>query len=118
MCDAYLLKQGTDESTVWISRSRVPVVSKYYESFQKMSSSNKSKININYAGNAEMMKFVKEGRALLGTESVQTNGDKMVMEVTEIKENDSYSFSTAGYENMMDFNKIMQDAQKQQNADN
>ena len=34
-CDGYLLTQGKDKNLIWISRSRVPVVSSYYESFQK-----------------------------------------------------------------------------------
>jgi len=112
-CDAYLLKQGTDESKVWISKSRVPVVSTYYESFQKMSSSGKNSIKINYGSNDEMLKFARAGRVMLGMETKNEKGEVMKMEVEDIKENDSYSFSTSGYENMMDFNKIRQDAQKQ-----
>jgi hypothetical protein len=30
-CDGFILKKGDDESKIWISRSRVPVVSTYYE---------------------------------------------------------------------------------------
>lgn len=82
------------------SRNKVPVVSQYYESFQKMSSSGKNKININYSSNEEMINFIREGRAILGTDSIQSNGEKMTMEVTEISENDNFSFATAVYENM------------------
>ena len=117
-CDGYILKQGDDESKIWISRSRVPVVSTYYESFQKMSSSGKSNIRINYAANSEMIKFASEGRGMLEMESKDKNGSEMTMQVVDINKNDSFSFATSGYENMMDFNKIRQYAQKQQNATN
>jgi hypothetical protein len=51
-----------------------------------MSSSCKSKIKINYEANDEMMKFVKEGRGMLGTESKDKNGSEMTMKVEEINE--------------------------------
>lgn len=116
-CDAYLLTQGKDKSTLWISRSRVPVVSAYYKSFQKMASAGSTSLfKIDNTANAEMIKFALEGRAMLGMNSQSKDGEQITMEVTEIKENDSYTIQTAGYENMMDFNKIMQDAQNEQNA--
>ncbi|WP_341227327.1 DUF4412 domain-containing protein [uncultured Arcticibacterium sp.] len=116
-CDAYLLTQGKDKNTIWISRSRVPVVSAYYKSFQKMASSGSTSLfNIDNTANAEMMKFATEGRAMLGMNSLSEDGEQIAMEVTDIKESDNYTIQTAGYENMMDFNKIMQDAQRQQES--
>lgn len=114
-CDGYLLTQGKDKNLIWISRSRVPVVSSYYESFQKMASSGSSSlVRIDDVANAQMMKFAAEGRAMLGMESKTDKGEEMFMEVSEIKESDNYTIQTSGYENMMDFNRIMQEAQSQQ----
>ncbi|AWV98892.1 DUF4412 domain-containing protein [Arcticibacterium luteifluviistationis] len=116
-CDAYLITQGKDKNTIWISRSRVPVVSAYYKSFQKMASTGSTSLfKIDNTANAEMMKFALEGRAMLGMNSMSSDGEQVSMEVTDIKESDNYTIQTAGYENMMDFNKIMQDAQNQQNS--
>ncbi len=112
--DAYLLNQNGDESTIWISRSKVPVVSTYYESFQKMFSAGNSFMSKNSpAANAQMMNFAKEGRVMLAMTSKTEEGDEMNMEVENIKTSDPFTFSTSGYENMMDMNKIMQDAMKE-----
>ncbi|MFT5886686.1 MAG: hypothetical protein ACI9IP_003154 [Arcticibacterium sp.] len=111
--DAFLLTQGEDKSTIWISRSRVPVVSTYYEAFQKMSSSGNSFLSANTSSNAQMAAFAKEGRAMLGMSSKTKDGDEMNMEVENIQASDPFSFSTSGYENMMDMNKIMPDAMKE-----
>ncbi|MFT7435457.1 MAG: hypothetical protein ACI8UX_001251 [Psychromonas sp.] len=111
--DAFLLTQGEDKSTIWISRSSVPVVSTYYEAFQKMSSSGNSFLSANTSSNAQMMAFAKEGRTMLGMYSKTKDGDEMTMEVENIQASDPFSFSTSGYENMMDINKIMQDTMKE-----
>ena len=80
------------------------------------SSASSSLVRIDDAANAEMMKFAAEGRAMLGMESKNDKGEEIFMEVTDIKETDNYTIQTTGYENMMDFNKIMQDAQRQQES--
>ncbi|MCR9063725.1 MAG: DUF4412 domain-containing protein [Cytophagales bacterium] len=113
-CDGYLMKQDGEEYLVWISKSNVPVVASYYKNLNKaMSGNNPGSIKFNYGANPEMMKMVEQGRAFMGMTHTEKNGEKMEMEVVEINASDNYSFNTAGYSNMMDFNKIMQDAQKQ-----
>lgn len=116
-CDGFLMKQDGEEFLVWISRGRVPVVSSYYTSMNKAMNSNKSGLQFDYNANPELLKMMKEGRAILGM-NMEENGTKTEMEVIDIKSNDPYTFNTAGYGNMMDINKIMQDAQKQQQNEN
>ncbi|KPM47548.1 DUF4412 domain-containing protein [Jiulongibacter sediminis] len=116
-CDGYMMKQDGKEYLVWISRGRVPVVSSYYTSMNKAMNSNKNGLQFDYSSNPEILKMMKEGRALLGM-TMEEDGMKTEMEVVDIKSSDSFTFNTAGYGNMMDFNKIMQDAQKQQQEQN
>lgn len=116
-CDGYLMKQNGKSSLVWISQSRVPVVSAYYTSMNKAMKANKNGLQFDYSSNPEILKMMKEGKALLGME-FEEDGSKTEMEVIEIKGRDNFSFNTSGYSNMMDFNKIMQDAQKQQQEQN
>lgn len=111
VCDAYLNDDGETQSTVWISQKPVPSVAKYYDAFNKMSANQKNQMKMAYQANPEMMKMVKEGRAMLGMEMTQ-DGSQMEMEVVKISPNDNYTFSTAGYSSMMDMNAIMKQAEK------
>lgn len=111
-CEGYKMTQDGKDYLVWISKSAVPVVSTYYKNLSKASIKGQKGIQFNYASNPELMEMMKAGRALLGME-MEDDGVKTEMEVLEIKPNDNFSFQTAGYGNMMDFNKIMRDAQNQ-----
>lgn len=111
VCDAYLNDDGKNKSTVWISQDRVPSVAKYYDSFNKMSASQKNQMKMAYQANPEMMKMVKDGRAMLGMEMTE-DGNQMEMEVVKISPVDNYTFSASGYSSMMDMNAIMKQAEK------
>ena len=111
-CEGFLMKQDNEEYLVWISKSSVPVISAYYKNFNKALNSSSKSLKFNYASNPQMMKMMQQGRAFMGME-FEDKGTKTEMEVVEIKPRESFSFETTGYSNMMDFNKIMQDAQKQ-----
>ncbi|UBM58381.1 DUF4412 domain-containing protein [Marinilongibacter aquaticus] len=109
-CDGYLINDGKEEMTVWISQGKVPVIASYYKSFAKMAGNNSnSKIKLDYAKNPEIYKMAMEGRALMGMDNVDKN-EETHMEVESVEANDSFSFSTSGYSNMMDMNAIMNGA--------
>ncbi len=100
-CDGYLVESDDSKSTIWISRSNVPVISNYYESFKKMSSSNSGNFKLNYDVNPEIAKMVAKGSAVLGMDSTDKNGNETHMEVTEINSSDNFTFKTTGYQNPM-----------------
>lgn len=112
VCDAYLSNDGENESTIWISRDAIPSVARYYDAFNKMSANQKNQMKMAYQANPEMMKMVKQGRAMLGME-VSQDGGKMEMEVIKISPNDDFTFSTSGYSSMMDMNAILKQAEQQ-----
>lgn len=113
-CEGYKVVQENEEYLVWISKNRVQFMDKYYELFNKMSSAPNSQA-MAYDVNPEIANMVKEGRMMMGMEMTDTKGTKSSMEVIEIKPNDSFSFSTEGYSNMMDVSKIMEQAQQESN---
>ncbi len=109
VCDAYLNDDGESKSTVWISQQAVPSIARYYDAFNRMSASQKNKMS--YRANPEMLKMVKEGRAMLGMEMTD-NGTQTEMEVVKISPNDNYTFNASGYSSGMDVNAIMKQAEQ------
>lgn len=110
-CDAYLSNDGKDEYLIWISQKAIPSVARYYDAFNKMSANQKNQMRMAYQANPEMMKMVKEGRAMMGMEMEDKDG-KIEMEVVKISPNDNYTFDASGYSSMMDMNAIMKQAQE------
>lgn len=110
VCDAYLNDDGKTKSTVWVSQQAIPSVARYYDAFNKMSANQQNQMKMAYQANPEMMKMVKEGRAMLGMEMTD-NGTQMEMEVVKISPNDNYTFNAAGYSSAMDINAIMKQAE-------
>lgn len=109
-CDGYLMTQGKDETLLWISQGRVPVISEQYKSFMKANTGQaKGMPKFNYQANEQIMKMVSNGQAILGTES-KDGKETTSMEIAEIKANDSFKFSTEGYSDMFDFSKRTQGA--------
>ena len=111
VCDAYLSSDGKDEYTVWISQKAIPSVARYYDSFNKMSANQQNQMKMAYQANPEMMKMMKEGRAMLGME-MNDNATTMEMEVVKISPNDNYTFNADGYTSMMDMGAIMKQAEQ------
>jgi hypothetical protein len=110
-CDAYLSNDGENEYIVWMSRSAIPSIAPYYDAVNKMSATQKGKNKMAYNANPEMLKLVKEGRAMLGME-MEDKGTSMEMEMVKISPNDNYTFSTSGYSSMMDMGAIMKQAEE------
>ncbi|MGR3810181.1 DUF4412 domain-containing protein [Jiulongibacter sp. NS-SX5] len=112
-CEGLLMEQDGEKYLAWISKGRVPVVSAYYKSMSKANSAGKAGLKFDYGSNQQMLNMMKEGRALLGMDYLDEK-EGTSMEVIEVKASDDFTFNTSGYSNMMDFNKIMQEAQQQQ----
>lgn len=111
VCDAYLNDDGKTQSTVWVSREPIPSVARYYDAFNRMSANQQNQMKMAYQTNPEMMKMVKEGRAMLGMEMTD-DGNQMEMEVIKISPSDNYTFNATGYSSMMDMNAIMKQAEQ------
>jgi hypothetical protein len=86
-------------------------VARYYDAFNKMSVNQKNQAKMAYQANPEMMKMVKEERAMLGMEMTE-DGNQIEMEVVKISPNDNYTFSTSGYSSMMDMGALMKQAEE------
>lgn len=112
-CDGYLSKDNKDEYLVWMSREPIMAIAKYYDAVNRTSSSfgKNSKNNMAYEVNPEMLKLVKEGRAMLGME-MEDKGNRTEMEITAINPNDNTTISTVGYTSMMDMGAIMKQAEE------
>lgn len=101
LCDGYLVSDGeSNEYTIWISQQRVPLVVKYYDTFSKMSGNQKNqKYSFQAYGHPDFLKFMQEGRAMLGMDNVEKDS-KFSMEILDIKESDPMTFDTAAYTNL------------------
>lgn len=111
-CEGFSVEQGDEKYLVWISKDRVSFINKYYELFNKMSSAPNSQA-MAYDVNPEIANMIEEGRMMMGMEMTDKKGNQTLMELVEIKPNDSFSFSTEGYSNMMDFGNIMEQTEKE-----
>jgi hypothetical protein len=111
-CEGYLTKQDQQEYLVWISKGSVPVMSSHYKNFNKVIGANQKGMLFNYSANADMERMMQQGQVVMGME-YEEKGSKTEMEVVKIKPNESYSFQTGEYNNMLDLNKMMQESKKE-----
>lgn len=111
----YEMIQDGEKYLIWISDKPISFISKYYEAFNKMSKANTSKgINMAYDIDDQLKGLMENGQMMLGM-NTETSDGKMEMEVVKISPNDASTFSTAGYSNMMDIGKMMQQSSKGNN---
>lgn len=113
-CTGWEMTSKGETSLVWISNASIPFMNGYYKSFNQMNSAvpNQPTNAMAYLQNDELVKMMQNGQMMLGME-MKDNKSTMIMEVLKISPNDSFSFDTAGYSNMMDINAIMKQAQQQ-----
>jgi hypothetical protein len=90
---------------VWISKGSVPVMSSHYKNFNKVIGANQKGMLFNYSANADMERMMQQGQVVMGME-YEEKGSKTEM-------NESYSFQTGEYNNMLDLNKMMQESKKE-----
>lgn len=109
----YEMEQNGEKYMVWISNNSIPFITDYYKAFNKMSKSNPNqKGQFAYNQDPMLVKMIENGQMMLGMDSNNKDGE-FHMEMVSINKNDPFSFSTSGFSSMMDMNKIIQDAQKQ-----
>ena len=112
--EAFLVDDGQQQSTVWLSVNAIPSVARYYDAFNKMTASQKNQMKVAFQANPELLQLFQQGRALMAMET-STKDAKTELEILEISPRDSFSIQTAGYRSMMDINSLMNGANADKN---
>lgn len=101
-CEQFKAVENDMEYFYWISSSKVPVISDQYKNLIKTAPiQGQNGMNMSYTYNKELVKMLSNGSAMLGMEFKDKKGNLTVMEVTEIKANDSFELKSAEYKNIM-----------------
>ena len=112
--EAFLVDDGKQQSTVWLSIDAIPSVARYYNAFNKMSASQKNQVKVAFQANPELLKLFQQGRSLMAME-MEDKDSKVELEIVEISPRDAFTISTAGYTSMMDMNALMKAGQSGKN---
>lgn len=99
VCDGYLMQTESGDMTLWVSQRAVPMIAKYSESFNRMARNQQfgNKSAFNYSQNKELAQFAKDGKAVLGFDSVGKKGEQTSMEVESIAPSDNTVFNASLY---------------------
>ncbi len=100
-CDGYAIKDAEEKSDVvmWVSQGKVPVLSAMNDKMGKIMTGKQTNY-LAYNVHPELVKIAKEGRGVLGYTTKSAKGELMDMELTEIKDKDSFTFKSSDYKSM------------------
>ena len=95
-CEGYQMDSDNGNTTImWVTSSNVAGMDDYYKAMRQYSSQQKQ--NSSFVMTKPISEWAKQGKAVLGNDYINKNGDQTISELEKITLSDPSDFKTEGY---------------------